>query len=631
VASAEEKKLLADLSAYLDGELGPERARQVEAFLAHSEEARRTLDQLRTISAALRALPRVRAPGHLAESVQCAAERQALLSDRPAAGRQRVLRLVAQISASAAVIVACVVAGWTVLNRLHGLPSAEHSGALVRGMPPAGVPRSGTAERVRADDSGQPESLAVAVGESAGEEVAVGAERQPEAAEELALVTARAERGPAAPAITADLSTGARPPLDTDAVGAAAIASGHPGQPGALPGALVSAQAAPVAEINIVVTPRTVSEYDAARRTVASWQQAVAGQTPAGAAAQAEPGVGAEREGTGAALAGALAPSSPPTQQEYVLNVPAARFGAVLRALDEQAPGQVLANVNFNARQLELMQRIVAAPEVPETAGAVPPVQAASDSVAPQQQPLAPAQQAVAPGHGQQPVQMYTLGRTAPPPGPRAGSVLRVPAREAGAPTRTPVKTESPAEAAPAGKGRGASGPAPAAAAGAPFATLQPADKDDASALRPGSGRVGPEAQQKTERFDEQRQPRVEDVARGRVAARAPDAAPGQTPARPPQTPGAPAQRGVTAPPLDRQVRSAFARIRSQVRQACELMLGVSFGPAPGQAPQQPVEAGVAADQEPIMLRVTLLPPPAAPPDSSAAEAAPTPGPRQEP
>ncbi len=109
-------QLEADLSAYLDGELSPERARAVEQLLRESPAARRTLEELRDVADQLAELPRCRAPDELAAAMMRQAERRMLFGEgRPRRG-PRVLRLVLQVSASAAVMAACALVGWYVLR-----------------------------------------------------------------------------------------------------------------------------------------------------------------------------------------------------------------------------------------------------------------------------------------------------------------------------------------------------------------------------------------------------------------------------------------------------------------------------------------------------------------------------------
>ncbi|RMF75151.1 MAG: hypothetical protein D6744_13830, partial [Planctomycetota bacterium] len=62
---SDEHNLSSELSAYLDGELTPERAKEVEQWLASSSSARAQLENLRSVRDELANLPRVEAPVEL--------------------------------------------------------------------------------------------------------------------------------------------------------------------------------------------------------------------------------------------------------------------------------------------------------------------------------------------------------------------------------------------------------------------------------------------------------------------------------------------------------------------------------------------------------------------------------------
>jgi hypothetical protein len=108
--------LEADLSAYLDGELSEQRTREVERWLAESEPARQMLEELRAVSGRLAGLPRLAAPEQLAASMSAHAQRRLLLNRLTTTRRSQGFRLLAQMSAAAAALVACVLVGWQVLD-----------------------------------------------------------------------------------------------------------------------------------------------------------------------------------------------------------------------------------------------------------------------------------------------------------------------------------------------------------------------------------------------------------------------------------------------------------------------------------------------------------------------------------
>ncbi len=104
---------MADLSAYLDGELDAARASEVERWLARSAEARAALDELRAVSRGLRDLPRLRAPAGLADAIV------ARHADRPAGQQSAARRAVRPFGAwpratlsAAAMLVFGVFLGW---------------------------------------------------------------------------------------------------------------------------------------------------------------------------------------------------------------------------------------------------------------------------------------------------------------------------------------------------------------------------------------------------------------------------------------------------------------------------------------------------------------------------------------
>ena len=106
------------LNAYLDGELSPERTREIERLLKESEDVRRALAELRGVSRDLGDLPRMHAPAGLPESVRRAADRRVGPRQRSPVGGARVLKLFTRIVASAAVIAVCTFAGWALHDRL---------------------------------------------------------------------------------------------------------------------------------------------------------------------------------------------------------------------------------------------------------------------------------------------------------------------------------------------------------------------------------------------------------------------------------------------------------------------------------------------------------------------------------
>ncbi len=103
--------LRADLSAYLDGELPPERVEAVERTLATSAECRRVLIELRETSQALAQLPRHAAPGDFARTTLARAP-ETLGSRSAPRPPMRVARLAMRLTGAAAVIGGAALVAW---------------------------------------------------------------------------------------------------------------------------------------------------------------------------------------------------------------------------------------------------------------------------------------------------------------------------------------------------------------------------------------------------------------------------------------------------------------------------------------------------------------------------------------
>lgn len=167
------------LSAYLDGELSAAERRDVERRLETDPAARRLLEQLRTVSGAVRALEPFRLGDDLSAAVlrQIEATRRETASDDPvvplpAAARERgrrFLRPRALFWAAATVIVALVVSHYErsiqplpqPVAKTQSAPTAPAAtpeiGPMPRATELAGAPAKGG---VRAQDVGQPAATA---------------------------------------------------------------------------------------------------------------------------------------------------------------------------------------------------------------------------------------------------------------------------------------------------------------------------------------------------------------------------------------------------------------------------------------------------------------------------------------
>jgi len=345
LASADKEQLGADLSAYLDGELSPRRAREVERLLKESKGARRLLAELRAVSQDLRDLPRMRAPELLAEAVRRASESQVKQPRRAPAGRMRVLRLFTRIAASAAVIAVCMFAGWMMHDRM---------------APPAAIDRPIVAQEARAPKGHAPDALA---------RRALPRERVPAdvaAAEAPAVAMAELE-SPGYVGADQKEDGEHRPSAEPQPPADEVLVAAVPPAPGMAETALTldvvtSATDVPPT-LNVVVTPRDAEQFDAALQLVAAWQQepSVIAERVAGRADKttgiargrgAAPFADAQRVGGLAGL----------RQQEFVVEVPPTRVSEVLRSLEQQVPRQVQVAMTFSPADLPQVQQMVARP-----------------------------------------------------------------------------------------------------------------------------------------------------------------------------------------------------------------------------------------------------------------------------
>lgn len=602
MASADKDKLAADLSAYLDGELSHERARAVEQFLAESEEARQTLSELRAISEGLAGLPRMRAPEGLAEIVRRNAESRALSQEGLRTGQPRVLKLFARISASAALIAACVLAGWTVFEHVSTpAPTGAKSDAVARytleETDAAGV--DAVARGHPPEHGAQAEGGELRAVGPLGEAPAIAMAEKSETLE----FKARTERAlpPAAPA---DEPVVARADVFT---AKDKIAAGEP-EPGRTEERLLASAAPAVMDtppaVNVVIAPRNAEEYGAALRTVAAWQR-----TPPTAERRAAGYVASEVAKTGKRAPPAAAVETreygvvAPRQQDFIVEVTPSDFNALLVSLDQQAPGQVQAAVNFNARDISQVQRLV----IPTGVAVTSDERMFAEQELTVSEPAAGA--ARAGGRGGE--SAAAGGVVAQPSGGRDGPHGRVLRGTAQPIVETPVETEETR------RGRGAATPA------------RPGDLDaDASRRLKALGYVGksedaakgekqPSADEKKGLTDvDEAQEASTETPRDKelLGVLADRVGKLDTADQGAVHEGMPEARGPQPPPhLIRQFGNLASQLRIQLGRTYETMLGIALRAEVPQGPPLPEPA-------PVTLRVTLLPPPpaATQPDSPA-------------
>lgn len=347
MAPADQEQLGSDLSAYLDGELSPQRARQIERLLEESEDARRLLARLRAVSQDLGDLPRVPAPESLAETIRHARERQAVERGRPAGG-WRALKLVTRVVASAAVIVFCMFTGWMMHDRLASPAPTE------RYL----VPRSASAPERRSEEALLREEVS---GKSVARDV-VEAEAPAVALRELRSldyvgkdVDAEGEPAPSAETFPRDEETlvAARPVRSK--LGGHALASAAP----ALGGDVRT-------DVSVVVAPNDPDQFSNTLQAISVWQ----GQTVACAGRMVAP-PGREDGGRAGLPAAAELPAAERVglaQQDFIVQVPPAQVAEMLHSLEDQAPEQVQVAMTFKPGDLSRVQRMVMSHDSPDLA-----------------------------------------------------------------------------------------------------------------------------------------------------------------------------------------------------------------------------------------------------------------------
>jgi len=255
LTNREREQLEADLSAYLDGELDERRTAEIELALESSEQARQTLETLRLVSDRLGTLPRHRAPDQLTSAMASHAERRLLLGDDTTVRRSRIIRLVSQISAAAAVIAACAFVGWQVLQG----PDTGQQPPMERSAP-----------RALKNAPAKPMAIALAKDKKKGEMHESRRGRgedayyggQPEVVDEIEAHSQ--ERIPQSRVVElAELTDAAR-------AGEASVARG---------GAAFARESVPeTREVHIWITPRDEAEYVRMAAVLASWSAPAPGR-----------------------------------------------------------------------------------------------------------------------------------------------------------------------------------------------------------------------------------------------------------------------------------------------------------------------------------------------------------------
>jgi hypothetical protein len=318
VAAPECDKFGEDLSAYLDGELPRQRAAELEQHLLGCESCRGTFEQLRDVAGRLAELPHVRAPGQLSVAMRRATERQVLLEARAPRRKIRVWTLFARVSASAALIAACMFAGWHVYERVQrsATPSVEERLAMSR----EGEKASEKALRR------ETRSLDVLQVEPA--------ERFADAAIPAEPVLALADKAKGVEAeapIEAYAGVLAR---ERVAIGGGELQADSFGVP-------VAAITTPT--IDVFVVAQDVQQATAVRNTLAAWQKPVGAELGGGERGGAEWRAGGTVDaGAPVVRAGGAGAAETAGRSEFAFELTPVQANELIDQLEQQAPRQVL-------------------------------------------------------------------------------------------------------------------------------------------------------------------------------------------------------------------------------------------------------------------------------------------------
>lgn len=307
-----------DLSAYLDGELPQQRAAELEQHLLGCDSCRGTFEQLRNVAEQLAELPHVRAPDELTAAMRRAAERQVLLEARKPPTKARAWKLFARVSASAALIAACMFAGWQVYERMQepSVPLTKH----------------GLAEA----DKREPLSK-----ESVGREMRSLDVAQAEPAEQPVLAAK-----PAAPALArADKTKGVEAEVSIEAYPDASIREHLAAVGTEFKAELADAPvvATTPGTVDVFITPQDAQQAMAVRDTLAAWQGPVDNAPDTGKRGSVERyASGAPAAGVPLARVGLAGAAEAVDRHEFVFQVTSAQANELIEQLEQQAPRQVL-------------------------------------------------------------------------------------------------------------------------------------------------------------------------------------------------------------------------------------------------------------------------------------------------
>jgi len=318
VAAPECDEFGEDLSAYLDGELPQQRAAELEQHLLGCDSCRGTFEQLRNVAERLAELPHVRAPDELTAAMRRAAERQVLLEVRTPRAETRVWKLFARVSASAALIAACMFAGWQVYERMQepSVPLTEHRLAeAAKGEP---LSKESIGRGMRSLDVAQAKPVEQPTG----------------AVKPAAPALARADK---TKGVEAEVPTEAYPDVSAREHLAAVESDFQLGLTD------VPVAATTAATIDVFVTPQDPQQAMAVRGTLAAWQKPVGIELDAGKRGSVERYAGgAPAARVPVVRAGRAGVAETVDRREFAFELTAAEANELIEQLEQQAPRQVL-------------------------------------------------------------------------------------------------------------------------------------------------------------------------------------------------------------------------------------------------------------------------------------------------
>lgn len=351
-------KLTADLSAYLDGELPPERTRQIEQHLAESEDARQTLEQLRRVSDQLAHLPRARAPDELTAAMRRHAERSELLDQPRPTSRARILPLFVRLSAAAAVLIGCVLVGRQMLTRDQAPPK---SGTTLTNAQPRAADegqRFATAKKLREQEIDLPQirEAPAAVALAPADTLALDTDGTPTVSAAVGIVagepvdtdTSATVAGPERVS-SPDYSAVARVESTTEALDAEDMYYGLDSN-----GDKSAAIHSPEPSVEVLITPQNSEQYAAAYLALTEWsadqpgvELAVAADLGRQARLRVEPELRfSDRAGDGL----------PPSGARATGQISAANVTTFIEHLERQAPQQV--HFQLRSSRVDLLRKL---------------------------------------------------------------------------------------------------------------------------------------------------------------------------------------------------------------------------------------------------------------------------------